>query len=167
MTPKEKNHPPGLAWDWSVSVRPRTDSWRRCGWCPRTAPLIIDIKRCSGTRGLHLCRCKAPPKPTKLHDPAELLAQQAKSVLALLAPKDVTETRLRVGRVSCAASGRPPGVSTVRASRRGHDADVILARGSQYSTRPASASYTFSKKLKFKKKKNKKKYIYILHDFID
>ena len=31
---------------------------------------------------------------------AELLAQQAKSVLALLAPKDVTETRLRVGRVS-------------------------------------------------------------------
>ena len=94
----------GLAWDWSVSVRPRTDSWRRCGWCPRTAPLIIDMKRCSGTRSLHLCRCKAPPKPTKLHDPAELLAQQAKSVLALLAPKDVTETRLRVGRVSCAAS---------------------------------------------------------------
>ena len=79
--------------------------WRRmpevrCGWCPRTAPLIIDIKRCSGTRSLHLCRCKAPPKPTKLHDPAELLAQQAKSVLALLAPKDVTETRLWVGRVS-------------------------------------------------------------------
>ena len=33
-------------------------------------------------------------------NPAELLAQQAKSVLALLAPKDVTETRLWVGRVS-------------------------------------------------------------------
>ena len=31
---------------------------------------------------------------------AELFAQQAKSVLALLAPKDVTETRLGVGRVS-------------------------------------------------------------------
>ena len=40
------------------------------------------------------------PKPAKLHDRAELLAQQAKSVLALLAPKDVTETRLGVGRVS-------------------------------------------------------------------
>ena len=36
----------------------------------------------------------------------------------------------------------------MRASRRGHDADVILARGSQYSTRPASASHTFSKHLK-------------------
>ena len=97
---KEKNHPPGLAWDWSVSVRPRTDPWRGCGWCPWTAPLIIDIKRRSGTRGLQLCRCKPPPKPAKLHDPAELFAQQAKSVLALLAPKDVTETRLGVGRVS-------------------------------------------------------------------
>ena len=42
----------------------------------------------------------AEEKPTKLHDHAELLAQQAKSVLALLAPKDVTETRLGVGRVS-------------------------------------------------------------------
>ena len=147
VTPKEKNHPPGLAWDWSVSVRPRTDPWRGCGWSPWTAPLIIDIKRRSGTRGLQLCRCKPPPKPAKLHDPAELFAQQAKSVLALLAPKDVTETRLRVGRVSCAASGRPPGVSTVRASRRGHDADVILARDSQYSTRSASTSHTFSTKL--------------------
>ena len=146
VTPKEKNHPPGLAWDWSVSVRPRTDPWRGGGWCPWTAPLIIDIKPCSGTRSLHLCRCKAPPKPAKLHDPAKLLAQQAKSVLALLAPKDVTETRLWVGRVSLAASGIPVGVYTVRASRRGHDADVILARGSQYSTQPASASYTFSKK---------------------
>ena len=85
----------------------------------------------------------------------QLLAQQAKSVLALLAPKDVTETRLRVGRVSCAASGRPPGVSTVRASRRGHDADVILARGSQYSTQPASASHTFSTKLQLGKKGKK------------
>ena len=83
------------------------------------------------------------------------LAQQAKSLLALLAPKDVTETRLRVGRVSCAASGRPPGVSTVRASRRGHDADVILARGSQYSTQPASASHTFSTKLQLGKKEKK------------
>ena len=86
---------------------------------------------------------------------AELFAQQAKSVLALLAPKDVTETRLRVGRVSCAASGRPPGVSTVRASRRGHDADVILARGSQYSTQPASASHTFSTKLQLGKKEKR------------
>ena len=157
MTPKEKNHPPGLAWDWSVSVRPRTDPWRGCGWCPWTAPLIIDIKRRSGTRGLQLCRCKPPPKPAKLHDPAELFAQQAKSVLALLAPKDVTETRLRVGRVSCAASGRPPGVSTVRASRRGHDADVILARGSQYSTQPASASHTFSTKLHLPHGRKKRK----------
>ena len=73
----------------------------------------------------------------------------------MLAPKDVTETRLRVGRVSCAASGRPPGVSTVRASRRGHDADVILARGSQYSTQPASASHTFSTKLQLGKKEKK------------
>ena len=48
----------------------------------------------------------------------------------------------------------------MRASRRGHGADVILARGSQYSTRRASASYTFSKKLQFRKKKKKK-----LHDF--
>ena len=147
-------HPAG-AFVWSVSVRPRTDPWRGCGWCPWTAPLIIDIKRRSGTRGLQLCRCKPPPKPAKLHDPAELFAQQAKSVLALLAPKDVTETRLRVGRVSCAASGRPPGVSTVRASRRGHDADVILARGSQYSTQPASASHAFSTKLQLGKKEKK------------
>ena len=43
-------------------------------------------------------------------------------------------------------------VSTMRASRRGHDADVILARGSQYSTQPASASQremVEAKKIKF------------------
>ena len=66
VTLKETNHPPGLARDWSIYVRPRTNPWRGCGWCPRTAPLIIDIKRCSGTRGLQLCRCKPPPKPAKL-----------------------------------------------------------------------------------------------------
>ena len=122
---------------------------------PMDGPAHNRYKTRSGTRGLQLCRCKPPPKPAKLHDPAELFAQQAKSVLALLAPKDVTETRLRVGRVSCAASGRPPGVSTVRASRRGHGADVILARGSQYSTQPASASHTFSTKLQLGKKEKK------------
>ena len=47
-----------------------------------------------------------------------------------------------MGRVSLAASGIPVGVYTVRASRRGHDADVTLARGSQYSTQPASACHT-------------------------
>ena len=71
-----------------------------------------------------------------------IIADQAKSLLALLAPKDVTETRLWVGRVSLAASGIPVGVYTVRPSRRGHDADVTLARGSQYSTQPASACHT-------------------------
>ena len=71
VTPKEKNHPPGLARDWSISVRPRTNPWRRCGWCPRTAPLIIDIKRRSGTRGVQLCRCKAPPKLQSFKDFSE------------------------------------------------------------------------------------------------
>ena len=69
---KENNQPPRLARDWSISVRPRTEPWRRCGWCPRMAPLIIGIKRCSGTRGLQLCRCKAPLNPAKLHDPTIL-----------------------------------------------------------------------------------------------
>ena len=72
-----------------------------------------------------------------------------------LPPKNVTDKALGASRCIWAASGRPPGVSTVLASRRGHDADVILARGSQYNTRPASASYTFSKKLQFRKKKRK------------
>eukprot|EP01048_Picozoa_sp_COSAG05_P017430 COSAG05_NODE_2373_length_3161_cov_16.174233_4_plen_91_part_00 len=49
------------------------------------------------------------------------------------------------------------GVSTVRASRRGHGADVILARGSQYSTRPTLASHSFSTKLQLEKKEKKKK----------
>ena len=43
----------------------------------------------------------------------------------------------------------------MRASRRGHEADVILARGNQYSTRPASASHTFSTKLQLGKKDQK------------
>ena len=57
--------------------------------------------------------------------------------------------------MSLAASGIPVGVYTVRASRRGHDADVTLARGSQYSTQPASASHTFSTKLQLGKKEKK------------
>jgi len=36
-----------------------------------------------------------------------------------------------------------------------HDADVILARGSQYSTQPASASHTFFTKLQLGKKEKK------------
>ena len=63
VTFKEKNHPPGLARDWSIYVRPRTDPWRGCGWCPRTAPLIIDIKRRSGTRGVQLCYKECPIIP--------------------------------------------------------------------------------------------------------
>ena len=43
----------------------------------------------------------------------------------------------------------------MRASRRGHDADVILARGSQYSTQPASTSHTFSTKLQLGKKEKR------------
>ena len=123
--PQGKKSHPGLAWDWSVPVRPRTDSWRRCGWCPRTAPLIIDIKRCSGTRSLHLCRCKAPPKPTKLHDPAELLAQQAKSVLALLAPK--VSFRLRLW----GQAGQAPISPVERADSQGHATSPAL--GGPYS----------------------------------
>ena len=53
------------------------------------------------------------------------------------------------------ASGRPPGVSTVRESRRGHEDDVILARGNQYSTGPASASHSFSTKLQLGKKEKR------------
>ena len=67
-------------------------------------------------------------------------------------PTNVTETRLGVGR---AASGRPLGVSTVRESRRGHEDDVILARGNQYSTGRASASHSFSTKLQLGKKEKK------------
>ena len=49
----------------------------------------------------------------------------------------------------------------MRASRRGHGADVILARGSQYSTRPASASYTFSKKSKSYSSEKKKNTVHV------
>ena len=70
--------------------------------------------------------------------------QQAKSVLA---PKTQPKRALGVSRVSWAAPGTPLGIYTMRASRLGHDDDVNLARGSQYSTRPASASHTFSTKL--------------------
>ena len=97
---KEKNHPPGLAWDWSVSVRPRTDPWRGCGWCPWTAPLIIDIKRRSGTRGLQLCRCKPPPKLQCFTDFDRLLAVARSTGEITAGPTNVTETRLWVGRVS-------------------------------------------------------------------
>ena len=72
-----------------------------------------------------------------------------------LAPKNVTYKALGASRDIWAASGSPPGVPTVRPSRRGHDADVILARGSQYSTQPASASHTFSTKLQLGKKEKK------------
>ena len=71
------------------------------------------------------------------------------------APKNVTDKALGASRDIWAASGIPPGVPTVRPSRRGHDADVILARGSQYSTQPASASHTFFTKLQLGKKEKK------------
>ena len=58
------------------------------------------------------------------------------------APKNVTYKALGASRGIWAASGSPPGVPTVRRSRRGRWSDVILARGSQYSTQPASASTT-------------------------
>ena len=47
------------------------------------------------------------------------------------------------------------GVSTVRESRRGHEDDVNLARGNQYSTGPASASHSFSTKLQLGKKEKR------------
>ena len=50
------------------------------------------------------------------------------------APKNVTDKALGASRCIWAASGRPPGVSTVRASRRGQWSDVILAHTHQYST---------------------------------
>ena len=43
----------------------------------------------------------------------------------------------------------------MRKSRRGHEDDVILARGNQYSTRPASASHSFSTKLQLGKKEKR------------
>ena len=58
------------------------------------------------------------------------------------APKNVTDKALGASRCIWAASGRPPGVPTVRPSRRGQWSDVILAHTHQYSTRPASASTT-------------------------
>ena len=78
-SPPLKNDTRGLARGWSVYVRPITDPWPRCGWCTRTAPLLIDIKRCSSTRGAQPYRCKGPPS---FRSCSQLLAQQAKSLLA-------------------------------------------------------------------------------------
>ena len=61
-------------------------------------------------------------------------------------PKNVTYKALGASRGIWAASGSPPGVPTVRRSRRGRWSDVILAHTHQYSTQPASACHTFSKK---------------------
>ena len=58
------------------------------------------------------------------------------------APKNVTYKALGASRDIWAASGIPPGVYTVRPSRRGQWFDVFLAHTHQYSTRPASASTT-------------------------
>ena len=58
------------------------------------------------------------------------------------APKNVTDKALGASRGIWAASGKPPGVPTVRPSRRGRWSDVILAHTHQYSTRPASAPTT-------------------------
>ena len=49
----------------------------------------------------------------------------------------------------------------MRESRRGHEDDVILARGNQYSTGPASASHSFSTKLQLGKKGGKKVNSYV------
>ena len=58
------------------------------------------------------------------------------------APKNVTDKALAASRGIWAASASPPGVPTVRPSRRGQWSDDILAHTHQYSTRPASASTT-------------------------
>ena len=72
------------------------------------------------------------------------------------APKNVTDKALGASRGIWAASGRPPGVPTVRRSRRGRWSDVILAHTHQYSTRPASASHSCSTKLQLEKKRKKR-----------
>ena len=74
-----------------------------------------------------------------------------------LPPKNVTDKALGASRDIWAASGIPPGVPTVRPSRRGQWSDVILAHTHQYSTctGPASASHSFSTKLQLGKKEKR------------
>ena len=96
--------------------------------------------------------------PTKLAKLQRLLAvarSTGKITACPACPQRRNRNETLGGPSELSGSGIPVVVYTVRASRRGHGADVILARGSQYSTQPASASYTFSKKLKFRKKKKK------------
>ena len=69
-----------------------------------------------------------------------------------LPPKNVTDKALWASQCIWAASGRPPGVLTVRPSRRGQWSDVILAHTHQYSTQPASTSHSCSKKSPSRKK---------------